>query len=117
MLFGKVESGELVGHLGATTLTTVYYLASRNKGHSAADGMLRDLLRLFEVAPVTRAVLEEALALGFSDFEDAVLHEAGRSVGAEALTTRNPKHFTKSTLRVYAPDALVAALEQARGAD
>ncbi len=111
VLFAKVESGELVGHLGATTLTTVYYIASRNKGANAADEMMRDLLRLFEVAPVNRVVLEGALGSGFVDFEDAVLHEAGRSVGASALTTRNPKHFTKSTLRVYAPDALVAALE------
>ena len=72
--------------------------------------MVRDLLRLFEVAPVNRGVLEGAVAPGFVDFEDAVLHEAGRAVGVDALTTRNPKHFSKSTLRVYAPDALVAAL-------
>lgn len=116
LLFAKVESGELVGHLGATTLTTIYYIASRNKDTDAADEMMQDLLRLFEVAPVNRVVLEGALASGFVDFEDAVLHEAGRSVGAGALTTRNPGHFTKSTLRVYAPDALVAALEETRGA-
>lgn len=115
VLFAKIESGELVGHLGATTLTTVYYIASRNRGKNAADQMMRDLLMLFEVAPVNRAVLEGAVVSGFGDFEDAVLHEAGRSVGADALTTRNPKHFSKSTLRVYAPDALAAALEEASG--
>lgn len=115
VLFDKVESGEIVGHLGATTLTTVYYIASHNKGVDAANTMMRDLLRLFEVAPVNRAVLEGALDLGFVDFEDAVLHEAGRAVGADALTTRNSKHFSKSTLRVYAPDALVAALEESHG--
>lgn len=117
ILFAKVESGELVGHLGATTITTVYYIARRNKGAGTADRMMRDLLRIFEVAPVNRAVVEGALASGFADFEDAVLHEAGRSVGADALTTRNPKHFSKSTLRIYAPDELVAALEEARGAN
>lgn len=117
LLFAKVESGELVGHLGATTLTTVYYIASRNRGATAADKMMRDLLKLFEVAPVNRVVLEGALVSGFIDFEDAVLHEAGRSVGADALTTRNPKHFSRSTLRVYAPDALVAALAETRGAN
>ena len=116
VLFAKVESGELVGHLGATTLTTVYYIASRNAGVDAADTMMRDLLRLFEVAPVNRVVLEGALASGFADFEDAVLHEAGRAVGADALTTRDPEGFSKSTVRVYAPETLVAALET-RGAN
>ena len=114
-LFAKVESGELVGHLGATTLTTVYYIASRDMGADAANGMMRDLLRLFEVAPVNRVVLEGAVDSGFADFEDAVLHEAGRSVGADALTTRDHSGFAKATLRVYAPDALVAALEESRG--
>ncbi len=110
-LFDRVESGDLAGHLGATTVTTIHYIASRNVGAKAAEGMMRDLLRLFEVAPVNRAVLEGALDLGFADFESAVLHEAGRLVGAGALTTRDPAGFLKASLRVYAPDALVAALD------
>lgn len=105
----------MVGHLGATTVTTVHYTASRNVGAKAAEGMMRDLLRLFEVAPVNRAVLEGALDLGFADFESAVLHEAGRLVGAGALTTRDPAGFLKASLRVYAPDALVAALDVGEG--
>lgn len=115
-LFDRVESGDLVGHLGATTVTTVHYIASRYVGANAAEGIVRDLLRLFEVAPVNRAVLEGALDLGFADFEDAVLHEAGRLVGAGALTTRDPAGFLKGSLRVYAPDALVAALDAGREA-
>lgn len=114
-LFDRVESGDVVGHLGATTVTTVHYIASRNVGAGAAEEMMRDLLRLFEVAPVNRAVLEGALGLGFADFEDAVLHEAGRLVGAGAITTRDPAGFLKASLRVYAPDALVAALDTGRG--
>lgn len=61
---------------------------------------MRNLLRLLEVAPVNRAVLEGDLALGFGDFEDAVLHEAGRLAGARAIVTRDP-------------DTLIAALDAA----
>jgi len=112
-LFDRVESGDLVGHLGATTITTIHYIARRNVGADAADEMMRDLLRLFEVAPVNRAVLEGALALGFDDFEDAVLHEAGRLAGARAIATRDPSGFSAATLRVYDPETLVAALDAA----
>lgn len=112
-LFDEVESGNLVGYLGATTVTTVHYIASRNVGADAAEHMMRDLLSLFEVAPVNRAVLEGAFDLGFADFEDAVLHEAGRLVGVAALTTRDPAGFRGASLRVYAPDALAAALVNA----
>jgi predicted nucleic acid-binding protein len=97
-LFDRVEAGGLIGHLGATTVTTIHYIARRSV-----------------VAPVNRAVLEGALALGFSDFEDAVLHEAGRLAGARTIVTRDPSGFSGATLRVLAPDTLVAALEAAEG--
>jgi predicted nucleic acid-binding protein len=112
-LFDRVEGGRLIGHLGATTLTTIHYIARRNVGTIAANGMMKDLLQLFEVAPVNRAVLEGALALGFDDFEDAVLHEAGRLAGATAVVTRDPSGFSAAALHVYAPDTIVAALETA----
>jgi predicted nucleic acid-binding protein len=114
-LFDRVEAGGLIGHLGATTVTTIHYIARRSVDSAATHEMMRDLLRLFEVAPVNRAVLEGALALGFSDFEDAVLHEAGRLAGARTIVTRDPSGFSGATLRVLAPDTLVAALEAAEG--
>ncbi len=76
---------------------------------------MKDLLRLFQVAPVDRAVLEGALALGFDDFEDAVLHEAGRLAGTQAIATRDPFSFHATTLRVYDPETLVSALDVADG--
>jgi len=109
-LFDRVESGALVGLLGATTATTIHYIARRNVGVAAAESMMRDLLGLFEVAPVSRAVLEGALALGFGDFEDAVLHEAERLAGAQAIVTRDPSGFRAATLRVHDPATLAAAL-------
>lgn len=114
-LFDKVESGDLVGCLGATTVTTIHYIARRNVGTRAADTMMQDLLRLFEVAPVNKAVLEGAFALGFGDFEDAVLHEAGRAVGTDAIVTRDASGFSTATLRVYDPDTLAATLDAAEG--
>ena len=78
-IFSLIERNVIAGCLGATTLTTVHYLASKVVGSQKARREIRKLLRLFEVAPVNRAVLEAALeAEGFRDFEDAVLHEAAR---------------------------------------
>lgn len=110
-LFDHVESGDAEGCLGATTVTTIHYIAQRNVGPEAAAEMMRDLLGLFEVAPVDRTVLEGALALGFEDFEDAVLHEAGRLAGVRAVVTRDTSGFSGASLRIYDPDTLLAALD------
>ncbi len=111
-LFARTEQGRLDGFLGATTLTTVHYLVRKALGDAAARERIGILLQLFDVAPVTRAVLEDALTLPFGDFEDAVLHEAARHAGVEGIVTRNAPDFTQATLAVYTPAELRAALQQ-----
>ena len=110
-LFSKVEVGEIAGFLGATTVTTIHYLAAKVVGASQARIEIGKLFRLFEIAPVNRAVLEDALTLNFSDFEDGVLHEAARHVGVHAIVTRNLKDFKRAVLPVYSPEEFAGMLD------
>lgn len=68
-------------------------------------------MKLFEVAPVNRAVLEAAVSLGFKDFEDAVLHESARYREAQGIVTRDLSGFKKSKIQVYSPEELLLMLE------
>lgn len=114
-LFAAVEKGEIHGSVGATTVTTIHYLAAKTIGRRRAGSEIRRLLKLFDVAAVTRAVLDGALGQkGFTDFEDAVIHEAARHAGADAIVTRNTRHFVSSTVEIYSPDELIRVLETAR---
>jgi hypothetical protein len=70
---------------------------------------IEKLLCIFEVAPVNRTVLTSALQLKFTDFEDAVLHEAAVAIGIEAIVTRDVKGFLKSAIPVYSSDEFVAS--------
>lgn len=110
-ILSRVESGDLTGCICATTVTTIHYLAARAVGSERALVEVRKLLSLFEVATVNRAVLETALDLGFSDYEDAVLHEAACAIDAQGIVTRNPRHFKSATLPVYMPEELSRALD------
>jgi hypothetical protein len=76
-------------------------LASKVVGARAAQGHVRTLLGLFEVAPVTRAVLTDALDLNLADYEDAVLHEAGS------------QGFAAARLKLYTPDKLLRSMAAA----
>jgi predicted nucleic acid-binding protein len=109
-LFSKVERSELSSILCATTITTIHYLANKAVGAERAAFYISKLLGLCEIAPVNRAVLEDALASGFSDFEDAVLHESARHAGCDALVTRNVTDFSRAHIRVYTPTELLAIL-------
>lgn len=109
-ILARVERRQLVGLLGATSITTLHYLSKKALGEAGARVQVRRLLDLFEVAAVTRPVLERALDLGFRDFEDAVLHESALHAGADGLVTRDPEDFRKATVRVYRPNELLAAI-------
>jgi predicted nucleic acid-binding protein len=110
VLFSKIENGAIIGYLCGTTITTVFYLASKKLGAPKAQKEIKKLLTLFEVAPVNRQVLESALLADFSDFEDAVIHQAACLVGADAIITRNKKDFKKSRVPVYSSEEMAHTL-------
>lgn len=103
LLVDLVEQGEITGLLCATTITTLAYLAGKAVGKKQAMLQIKHLLSLFEVAAVTRAVLDAALANKAPDFEDAVLAEAALQAGAQAIITRNLRDFAHSPVRAYTP--------------
>jgi predicted nucleic acid-binding protein len=113
-LFALVERGEMQGAVCATAITTIHYIAMRAVGPKATQKHLRQLLTLFEVAPVTGEVVTSALDLGFRDFEDAVVHEAARACGAAAIVTRNARDFAKASLPILSPVELLAAVASGR---
>ena len=102
-LFTRIEKGEITGCLCATTVTTIHYLATKTVGERRAHEYILQMLKLFDVAPVTRVVLESALQLKFQDFQDAVIHEAARHAGALGVVTRDSAGFKKATIPIYTP--------------
>ena len=92
-------------------MTTVDDLLGQALAPAKAREALQRLLNLFEIAPVNRPVLEQALRSGIADFEDAVLEQAGRLVAVDAITTRNVRDFGKSTITVFDPLELISTVK------
>lgn len=111
LLLSLVEKDEISGCICATTVTTIYDLASRALGEKKARGHVRELAALFEIAAVNRAVIEGALDSEFVDFEDAVICQAACHAGAEVIVTRDAKGFEKSSLPVCSPPELLNILQ------
>jgi predicted nucleic acid-binding protein len=110
-IFALVEESKIEGILCATTVTTIDYLLGQTLDRAKAREALQRLLNLFEIAPVNRPVLEQALKSKISDFEDAVLEQAGRLAAADVIVTRDVKDFAKSTVAVLDPAELISTLK------
>ena len=113
-LFDANARGDIEGMLGATTVTTIYYLLASNRGNTVAHEKVEALLRLFDVAAVNRRVLAQAAESEFADYEDAVLHGAARTAGADGLVTRNAADFSAASLSVHTPTELLTILDHRR---
>jgi len=111
-IFALAEQSRIDAFLCATTVTTVDYLLSQSLSSPAVRKALHRPLELFEIAPVNRPVIEEALRSKMSDFEDAVLAHSGSLVGADAIVTRNTKDFRRAPMKALEPGELLAALSQ-----
>ena len=110
-IFALTEQSELESYLCATTVTIIDYLLSQVLEKSEARAALHRLLELFEIAPVNRPVIEEALGSRIKDFEDAVIEQAAHLVGAQAIISRDAKGFKHSIVTVLDPAELLAFLE------
>jgi len=109
-IYAASETGKIDGFLCATTITNVHYIARKSVGTQEATRQIGDLLTVFQIASVTPSVLKSALTLGFSDYEDAVLHESAAAINAEGIVTRNVSDFSSATVPVYEPSQLVALI-------
>jgi predicted nucleic acid-binding protein len=109
-IWAAVETGAAEGMLAAHAVTTIHYLVLRERGNARAKRIVSAILRVFKIAPVDGEVVQEALHLPFSDFEDAVTAAAARLAGCDYIVTRDPKRFRNSPIRALAPEAVMPLL-------
>ena len=107
-LVARVERGEIIGYLAANTVCMLAALAEETLPN--AKQPIHQLLGLFEVAPINRSVLDDAVLDGFAHFNDAVTYEAARHVEAQSIVTRNCKNFERAEMPIYLPQELEAVL-------
>lgn len=110
-LLSLVEKGNITGFVCATTVTTIHYLTTKVLGNEQAQNQINNLIQLFDIAPVNRAVIEDALKSKFTDFEDAVIYQASYHAGVEAIVTRDIKGLKKSEIPVYNPTEMLKILD------
>jgi len=109
-LFESVARGEFDGYISGITPVNVFYLGRKLKGAAQTKQAIGDLLVAMRVCPINRSVLQQAMTLPFSDYEDAVQHACATAGGMDAIVTRNLDDYRNATLPVYSPTELLDRL-------
>jgi len=104
-IWEAIETGVAEGLLSAHAVNTIHYLIRKEKSAFRTRRIISAILRVLGVAAVDDAVIQEALQLPLSDFEDAVTAAAAHQAGCDCIVTRNPKGFRGSPVRPLSPEA------------
>ncbi|GAB2785799.1 PIN domain-containing protein [Rhabdobacter roseus] len=102
-LFALIDQQLLVGHITASTVTDIYYIAKKEKGHQVAVDFLEGLVSLVEVIGIDKDIILQALAAEMKDFEDAVQASAAEVNDIEFIITRNKSDFTNTSVQIATP--------------
>jgi len=108
--WAAVETGTAEGMIAGHAVTTIHCLVRKQRGNAGARRTVAAILRVFKVAAIDGAVIQEALQLPFADFEDAVTAAAARVAGCDFLVTRDPKGFRASRVHPIRPEAVAPLL-------
>ncbi|NEQ27109.1 MAG: PIN domain-containing protein, partial [Microcoleus sp. SIO2G3] len=102
-LFEKIDAGEVKGFIAATTITNIYYIVRKAAGAIVAKDAIAQILTDLHICAVDRGVLEQAMALNFQDFEDAVQCACGIAHGVDVIVTRDASGFVSAGILVMSP--------------
>ena len=98
-----VEAKKVRGYVAAHTATTLFYLVQKQLGAKRARKALSDLLRIVDVVAVDEDRIRHALAMGWTDFEDAVQAACAEKAEVDYLVTRDKAGFRRAAVKVLSP--------------
>lgn len=92
-LWSAVERRKISGALSPLSMANLNYILRRAHSKIPVREVLRDLSRLFEIAPLTGEVVRRALKSNLNDFEDALQWESAVDASTGFFLTRNASDF------------------------
>lgn len=110
-IFDKIDDQVLEGFITASSVTDIYYIASKQKDKLQARTFLLNLVQILEVIGVDKEIVIEALECDIPDFEDAIQVFSAKSNSIDLIITRNVNDFASSGLRVLSPLEFIQKLE------
>ena len=101
-ILSAAEYDEIDECVSASAITDIYYIANRSlKDKTATGNLIKNLLTVVNVLPVTVAEIENALDLPWSDFEDAVQYSVALFNDIDGIITRDKSGYNLAELPIW----------------
>lgn len=112
-LFLAVSNRQFNGVLTAKSITDIFYILRRGlHSDSLTKECIHKLFLLFDVADTYAVDCQIALGAETKDYEDAVMIETAKRIGADCIITRNLKDYISAEIPVYSPEDFLDKLTE-----
>jgi predicted nucleic acid-binding protein len=102
-VFKDIDNKTIFGFITATTITDIYYIAKKDKGHAIAIEFIGNLIQFVDLIGIGKEIIIEALTTKLADFEDSIQSVASSYNDIDYIITRNTKDFKDSRVKVLTP--------------
>jgi hypothetical protein len=99
------------GYVSATSITDIYYIASKQTDKIKARDFIIDLIKIVNVVGIDKEIIVDAIESDLKDFEDAIQAFAAEYNEIEIIVTRNVGDFKGSTIEAIEPKELVKRVQ------
>ena len=110
-VFMKGARKEIEAIIGAGSITDIYYIIKKNcKDAQQALSSIVDMIKVVTPVDTKAEDIQEAIKMGFSDFEDAVVTATAAREKVDYILTRNTGDFIKSPVTAMQPSDFLVLL-------
>lgn len=111
-IFLAVSNRKFMGVLTAKSVMDIYYIIHRSlHDEQQTRAAVNKLFALFDVADTFSADCRIAVSSQTTDYEDAVMIETAKRIGADCIVTRNLWDYSKSSVPVFYPEEFLHKLK------
>lgn len=104
------EINKITGVISAMTIPNIVYIMRKELDAQRTKEIIDKLLLVFTIADLNSDDIKKALAMNFTDFEDALQSACAARIKANYIITRNIKDFTGSCVTAIKPAELMDIL-------
>jgi len=109
-IFLLVENGLIDGFISASSITTMHYLVEKSLSKKEADKYIDILLQIFNISPIDKQVLKDAVLNNGNDFEDSIIYTSAYYSKIDYIITRDKTGFAKSKVKTIEPNSFMCII-------
>jgi predicted nucleic acid-binding protein len=109
-VWSLAEAHKIEGVVSAISFNNAFYIVRKANGRDRALASLRVVRGRFRAVPLDVGIVDDALASGLTDFEDAIQYASAVRAGADCIVTRDPAGFPDAGIAILSPEVLASTL-------